>query len=158
MELQPVTLELQNAMNVVDGATIVQRIRINLPDEGNARCKSSRALDPRKDFSQCIPLPTTHSTSNVISPRQERTEPSGPRLCRSGVKLSLRREPDVPSDLLRALSGNMTEPLSALLRPPRPLPSRGSSIPHRARLRGYPVFRCDVAMCNIVSDNCPHTA
>jgi hypothetical protein len=50
------------------------------------------------------------STSSVISPQQEHTKPSEHRPCRRGVKLSLRREPDVPSDLLRALSGNVTEP------------------------------------------------
>jgi hypothetical protein len=37
MELQPVTLELQNAMSAADGATIPRRIRINQPDEGNAK-------------------------------------------------------------------------------------------------------------------------
>src|SRR6202023_2379035 len=99
----PVILESQDDMSVVDGATIEPRIRISQPDEGNARCKGSRAWDPRKDFSQCMQQPTTHSTSNVISPRQERTEPSGHRLCRRGVKSSLRRKPDVPGDFLRAL-------------------------------------------------------
>jgi hypothetical protein len=53
-----------------------------------------------------------HDTFNVqrhlTSARH--TEPSDHRPCRRGVKLSLRREPDVPSDLLRALSGNVTEP------------------------------------------------
>jgi hypothetical protein len=34
MELQPVILELQTAMNAVDGATIEPRIRISQPDEG----------------------------------------------------------------------------------------------------------------------------
>ena len=37
-------------------------------------------------------------------------QPSGHRPCRRGVKSSLRREPDVPGDLLRALFGNVTEP------------------------------------------------
>jgi hypothetical protein len=32
------------------------------------------------------------STSSAISPQQERTEPSGHRPCRHGVKSSLRRE------------------------------------------------------------------
>ncbi len=57
-----------------------------------------------------MPQPTTLSTSSAISPQQERTEPSGHRPCRRGVKSSLRREPDVPGDLLRALFGNVTEP------------------------------------------------
>ena len=80
MELQPVILEL-NAMNAVYGATIERRIRINRPDDENARCKVSRAWDPRKDFSQCMQQPTTLSTSSAISPQQERTEPSGHRPC-----------------------------------------------------------------------------
>ena len=48
--------------------------------------------------------------------------PSGHRLCRRGVKSSLRREPDAPGDLLRALFGNMTEPgyaITAVHLPPR---------------------------------------
>jgi hypothetical protein len=44
--------------------------------------------------------------SSVIS----RTEPSGHRPCRRGVKSLPRRELDVPGDLLRAPFGNVTEP------------------------------------------------
>ena len=110
MRLQPVILESQNAMNAVDGATIERRIRISRPDEERGRCKGSRAWDPRKDFSQSMQQPTTLSTSNVISPQQERTEPSGHRPCRRGVKSSLRREPDMPADLLCAQFGNVTVP------------------------------------------------
>src|SRR5271169_2393843 len=94
MELQPVILDSLNAMNAVDGATIERRIRINRPDDENARCKVSKAWDPRKDFSQCMQQSTTHSTSNVISHRQERTEPCGPRRCRHGTKSLPRREAD----------------------------------------------------------------
>ena len=54
------------------------------------------------------------STSSAILPQQERTEPSGHRPCRHGVKSSLRREPDVPGDLLRAIFGNVTEPFEVL--------------------------------------------
>src|ERR1019366_2686293 len=110
MELQPVILESLNAMNAVDGVTIERRIRISRPDEGRGRCKGSRAWDPRKDFSQCMQQPIILSTSSAISPQQERTEPSGHRPCRHGVKSSLRRESDVPGDLLRALFGNVTKP------------------------------------------------
>ncbi len=109
-EPQPVILESQNAMNAVDGATIERKIRINRPDEGRGRCKGSRAWDPRKDFSRCKQQHKIPSTSNVILPQQERTEPSGHRPCRHGAKSSLRREPDVPGDLLRAILGNVTEP------------------------------------------------
>src|SRR5208337_4564972 len=110
MGLQRMTLESQNAMNAVDGATIERRIRISRPDEGRGRCKGSRAWDPRKDFSKCMQQHKILSTSNVILPRQERAEPSGRRPCRHGVKSSLLREPEVPGDLLRALFGNVTEP------------------------------------------------
>jgi putative transposase len=50
------------------------------------------------------------STSSAISPQQERTEPSGHQPCIHGTKSSLRREPNGPRDLLRALFGNVTEP------------------------------------------------
>ena len=66
MGLQPVILESQNAMNAVDGATIERRIRISQLDEGSARCKVSRAWDPRKDFSQCMQQHKIPSTSSVI--------------------------------------------------------------------------------------------
>ena len=63
---EPVILELRDAMNAVDGATIAPRIRICQPDEGSARCKGSRASDPRKDFSQPTQPHITPSTSNAI--------------------------------------------------------------------------------------------
>ena len=84
MEPQPVILDSQNAMSAVDCATIERRIRINRPDEGRGRCKVSRAWDPRKDFSRCKQQHKIPSTSNAISPQQERTEPSGHRPCRHG--------------------------------------------------------------------------
>jgi hypothetical protein len=67
MELQPVSLESQNAMNAVDGATIERRIRINQLDDENTRCKGSRAWDPRKDFSQRFLSmhAAAHNTFNV---------------------------------------------------------------------------------------------
>jgi len=61
-----------------------------------------------------MPQPTTLSTSSAISPQQERTEPSGHRPCRRGVKSSLPREPDVPGDLLRAIFSKVTEPMHAM--------------------------------------------
>jgi hypothetical protein len=59
--------------------------------------------------------PIILSTSSAISPQQERTEPSGHRPCRRGVKSSLQRESDVPGDLLRALFGNVTAPADGLM-------------------------------------------
>jgi len=58
------------------------------------------------------------TTSSAISPQQELTEPSGHRPCRRGVKSSLRREPDVSGDLLRAIFGNVTEPFQVLHQSP----------------------------------------
>ena len=88
----PVILESQDDMNVVDGATIEPRIRINRPVDESAKCKVSRAPGQPKDFSQLTQPPTTHSMSNAISPRQELTEPSEHRRCRRGVKSLPRRE------------------------------------------------------------------
>src|SRR5271154_3679304 len=93
-----------------DGGTTARRIRINRRDDESARCRGSRALGQPKDFSLSTPRYTTHSTFNAMSFQQERTEPSGPRRCRRGTKLSPRRKIDAPEDLLRAQFGNVTEP------------------------------------------------
>src|ERR1700730_9765620 len=89
----PMILESQNAMRAVDGVITERRIRISRPDDESARCKVSRVPGLHKDFSQSTQPPTTSSTSNAISPQQERTEHSGHRLCKYGVKLSSRRNP-----------------------------------------------------------------
>src|SRR6202035_1317274 len=107
MLLQPVNLGSQNATSAVNGATTEPRIHINRPDDENARCRVSRVRVQPKKFSQPTQPLTTLSTSNAISPPQKRTEPSGPRRCRRGATLSLRREPNMPADLLRALFGNV---------------------------------------------------
>src|ERR1700738_4423876 len=112
-------LGTKNAMERAEGSTIELRIRTSRPDEGRGRCKGSRAWDPRKDFSQCMQQPRTPSTSSAISPQQERTEPSGHRPSIHGTKSSLRREPNRPGDLLRALFGNVTEPFGAFRMPRR---------------------------------------
>src|ERR1700730_18957117 len=110
MLLQPVNLGSQNATSAVNGATTEPRIHINRPDDENARCRVSRVRVPPKNFSQPTQPLTTLSTSNAISPPQKRTEPSGPRRCRRGATSSLRHEPNMPADLLRALFGNVTVP------------------------------------------------
>jgi hypothetical protein len=48
---QPVISGSQNATSAVKGATIDPRIRINRPDDENARCKASRVPGQRKEFS-----------------------------------------------------------------------------------------------------------
>src|SRR3984893_19569252 len=101
MLAQPMILESPTAMSAADGATTEPRIRINRPDDVNARCEGSRAPGQRKDFSQCMRQSTTPSTSNVISPQQGRTEPSGHRRCRHGTHSSPRGEPDMPDELVR---------------------------------------------------------
>jgi hypothetical protein len=45
-------------MSVVDGATTEPRIRINRPDDENARCRVSSVRDQPKDFSQFTQPPT----------------------------------------------------------------------------------------------------
>ena len=80
MLLQPVILGSQDDMNVVAGATIEPRIRINRPDDENTRCRVSSVRGQPKDFSQLMQPPTTLSTSNVISLLQGRTEPFARRL------------------------------------------------------------------------------
>ena len=67
-------------MNVVGGATIELRTRINRPDDENTRCSVLNARGQPKDFSQLTQPPTTLSMSNVISFLQERTEPFVRRL------------------------------------------------------------------------------
>jgi hypothetical protein len=54
-------------MIAVNGATTEPRIRINRPDDENARCRVSRASDRHKVFSQCMQQSTTISTSNAIT-------------------------------------------------------------------------------------------
>jgi hypothetical protein len=44
-------MESQNVMNTTDDATIERRIRINRPDDENARCEVSKASDRHKDLS-----------------------------------------------------------------------------------------------------------
>jgi putative transposase len=56
------------------------------------KMQGSRAPGQRKDFSQCLRQSTTPSTSNVISHRQERIEPFGPRRCRHGTTSSPRHD------------------------------------------------------------------
>src|ERR1700730_10597443 len=110
MLLQPVILGSQNATSAVNGATTEPRIRINRPDDENARCRVSRVRVQPKNFSQPTQPLTTLSTFNAISPPQKRTEPSGPRQCRPGATSLRRRDPTLPADLLRALFGNVTVP------------------------------------------------
>jgi transposase-like protein len=56
----------KRAMSMVGGRIIERRTRISRPDDGNARCRASRAEDQPNDFSQPTPRSTTPSTSNAI--------------------------------------------------------------------------------------------
>jgi transposase-like protein len=51
------------AMSADVGATTAQRTHINRPDEGNARCKGSRARGQLSDF--CPSTPPTYNVFNV---------------------------------------------------------------------------------------------
>jgi hypothetical protein len=128
---QPMISGPRSATSVVDGATIEPRIRISRPEEGRGRCAGSRASDLRKGFSQCMQRPSARATSNVISPHQERAEPSGHRPYRCGVKSALRREPEAAGNLLGALFGNVTEPQAVRGRSSRKRPSLADIRRHR---------------------------
>src|SRR5271163_1717726 len=108
MALQPAISGSPDAMNVVAGATIEQRI--SQPDEERGRCKGSRASDPRKDFSQYMQPHKILSTSNAISFQRARTEPSEHRPCRHGAMPSLRSDFSRRGEILRASPVNVTTP------------------------------------------------
>ena len=73
-------------------------------------------LLPSDDGALSSPRPIVSSTSSVISPQQEHTEPSEHRPCRRGVKSSLWRELNVPAGLLRALFGDRAARNAGLIR------------------------------------------
>ena len=91
-----------------------RRIRINRPDDENARCKGSRALGQHKDFSPFMRQPTTPSTSNAISFQQGRTELFEPRQWTRGVPPLLQHEHDRQRDHSRLSFDNVTKPAEAL--------------------------------------------
>src|SRR5271169_4785026 len=107
MPPQSVISGSRTAMRLVAGATTEPRIRINRPDDANARCRVLRVRVQPRDFSQATQPHTTLSTSNATSPQQERTEPSGKRPCRHGVRSSPQREPDVRPEFYYALYSGM---------------------------------------------------
>ncbi len=87
--------------------------------------------------------------SNVILPQQERTEPSRHRPCRHGVKSSLRREPDVPGDLLRAIFGNVTKPFRRTYATPRTgITAEGTRL--------YRASKKDCDVCELKARCCPN--
>src|ERR1019366_10317602 len=112
----PPRVILESSIGIVpaDGETTGRRIRINRPDDENARCKVSKASGQHRDFSPFMQQPTTPSTSNAISFQQAHTERSGPRPCRRGAKSLLQREQDRQRDRSRLSFDNVTMPLSAL--------------------------------------------
>jgi hypothetical protein len=95
-----------------DGATIGRRIRISLPDKGKGKCRVSRAWDPRKDFSQRMPPPTTRLTFNAISFRQEHAGLFEPRPQTRDARPPplLLRDHSRQTDHSRASSDNVTMP------------------------------------------------
>ena len=93
-----------------DGETIGRRIRINQPDDENARCKASRASDQHKDFSPFTQQPTTLSTFNAISFQQGRTELFEPLPWTHGVRPLRQHEHDHQRDHSRLSFDNVTKP------------------------------------------------
>jgi hypothetical protein len=100
----------QIIMSAGVGATIGRRIRISQPDEGRGKCKVSRVWDPRKDFSQRMPPPTTRSTSNAISFQHEHTGLFEPRPQTRGARPPLLREQRRQRDPSRLSFDNVTTP------------------------------------------------
>ena len=101
----------QDVMNAADGATTGRRIRISRRGDENERCKASRALDRRKDFSQRMAPSRIPSTSNAISPQQKRTEPFGLRRWTRGAQPPPPPENGARSVFLRSPFDNLTAPL-----------------------------------------------
>ncbi len=97
-----------------DGATIGRRILINRPDDGNARCKVSRALVQHKDFSPFTQQPTTPSTFNAISFQQGRTELFEARPWTHGVRPLLQHKQDRQRDHSRLSFDNVTKPATPM--------------------------------------------
>ena len=93
-----------------DGETKGRRIRINRPDDGNARCNVSRASVQHRDFSPFMQPSTTLSMFNVISFQQGRTEPFEPRPWTHGVRPLLQHEHDRQRDHSRLSFHNVTKP------------------------------------------------
>jgi hypothetical protein len=91
MQPQPMILESQNAMSAADGATTESKIRISRPDDGNARCKVSRALGQRKDFSAC-------------SSPQHLQRPTSSRIGKNAPSLSGLGDADVARSRRRSVS------------------------------------------------------
>ena len=145
IRLLPVNSKSQDVMNAVDGATIGRRIRISQHDEGRGRCKGSRAAGSAQRFLSVHAA--AHNTFNVQRhlTSARRTEPSGHRPCRRGAKSSLRRESDVPGDLLRALFGNVTGPILVIAENKRQRSSPASAERDNALqiLRSRPDQICD---------------
>ena len=114
--LQLVNSGSQIVMSADGGATIGRRTRISQPDDGNARCRASRAEVRRKDFSPSMQPPTTRSTFNAISFQQERTELFEPRPWTRGARPLLQREQDRQRDRSRLSFDNVTMPWKTFLR------------------------------------------
>ena len=86
-----------------DGETTGRRIRINRPDDENARCKVSRASDQHRDFFPFMQQSTTPSTFNAISFHQH-IDLFGPRLTTFGATRRLLRRESRSMMLPRELS------------------------------------------------------
>ena len=87
-----------------------RRIRINRPDDENARCKVSRTSGQRRDFSPFMQPPTTPSTFNAISFQQGRTEHFEPQPWTRGARQLPQHEQDRQRDRSRLSFDNVTMP------------------------------------------------
>jgi hypothetical protein len=100
-------------------------LRLRLRAEIGALCSCGRRRHARRTPKQArrilaIAMVLDGHSRVLAASQQERTEPPGPRRCRRGAKSSLRREPNMPADLLRAPFGNVTVPFGLLATSPGP--------------------------------------
>ena len=108
--LQPTILGSQIVMSADDGATIGRRTRISQRDDGNTRCRASRAEVGRRGSFPSMQPPTTRSTSNAISFQQGHTELFEPRPWTRGAWPLLQHEHNRQRDRSRLSFDNVTMP------------------------------------------------
>ena len=108
--LQPTILGSQIVMSADDGATIGRRTRISQRDDGNARCRASRAEVGRRGSFPSMQPPTTRSTFNAISFQQGHTELFEPRPWTRGAWPLLQHEHNRQRDRSRLSFDNVTMP------------------------------------------------
>jgi transposase-like protein len=133
--------ELGSSISIasVDGETTGRRIRINPPDDENARCKISRASGQHRNFSQLMQQSTTSSTSNATSQLLKPTDDPAPKQWAHGARRLRPLENARDAGFPRSLFDNVTKPRRAL---PAVHPSRKHP---PAKVRAFVDFCVEIA-------------